>query len=43
MVGTHVVYPVDKRVVTAVAHRQPVATEEHDVDVTEPRTTGFLK
>lgn len=38
-ISTHVVYSIDERVVTAVAHCQPVATEEHDVDVTKPKTT----
>jgi len=37
MNGTYVVYSIDKWVVTAVAHCQPVTTKEHDVYVTEPK------
>lgn len=39
---THVVYSIDKRIVTAVAHRQPVATEKHDVDVSKPKNYDHL-
>lgn len=35
--GTHVVYSIDERIVTAVAHCQPVATEKYDVYETKPK------
>lgn len=35
--STYVVYSVDKWVVAAVAHCQPVTTEEYDVYVTKPK------
>lgn len=36
---THVVYAVDERVVTAVAHCQPIATEPNDIYVSVPAKT----
>jgi len=39
--GTYVVYAVNKRIVTAVAHCQPVATEEYDIDITKPKNKRF--
>jgi len=35
--STYVVYSVDKWVITAVAHCQPITTEEYDVYVTKPK------
>ena len=33
---TYIVNAIDERIVTAVAHSKPVATEPDDVDVTVP-------
>lgn len=41
--STHVVYSINKRIVTAVAHCQPVATKEYDVDVTKPKNNVNFK
>lgn len=36
-VCTHVVYSIDKWIVTTVAHCEPVTTEEYNVDITKPK------
>lgn len=34
--ATHIVYSVNERIVTTVAHREPVTAEEYYVDVSVP-------
>lgn len=40
---THVVYSVDERVVTAVAHCQPVTAEKYNINITKPKIMYILK
>lgn len=41
MESTYIVYSIDKRVVTAIAHCQPVTTEEDDIDIMKPKTMNI--
>lgn len=41
--STHVVYSVDERIITAVAHCQPIAKEKYDVYVTKSKIKKILK
>lgn len=36
--STYIVYSIDKWIITAVAHRQPIAAEEYDVDIMKPKS-----
>lgn len=40
--STHIVYSIDERIVTAVAHSQPIAKEKYDVYVMKSKIKKIL-